>query len=173
VKKASVLEWVTTLATLFGLFFVWRQLKQSTFQLQQANQHKRWDNYNTMNEVYREMYNRLQTNEYKQLQKPCLNYDTLELKEKAWIRSYYNLYAQEFDLDQAGLLPKDMMDETISRGFKFNLRQYPSIVEGFQPLIAEGAFSETSEFAIHVKTEIQTEEKSGPFPKCIPTLDIR
>jgi len=146
-----------------GLYFVYGQLNQ-------ANQHKRWDNYNTMNNVYREMYNRLQTDDFEQLQKDCLNYAALRLKEKAWIRSYYNLYAQEFDLDNAGLLPSDMMDETISRGFRFNLRKYPSIVEGFQLLIDEGAFSEESDFAIHVKKEIVAEKEKAPFQKCKPTL---
>lgn len=159
VSKASKLEWLATVTTIVGLGFVFSQL-------QQANQHKRWDNYNTMNQVYRGMYNNLQTKEYKQLQKSCLNYSALSHTEKAWIRSYYNLYAQEFDLDDAKLLPADMMEETISRGFRFNLRTYPSIFEGFQPLLDEGAFNKTSDFAVHVKSEINTELKKAPFPKC-------
>jgi len=45
---------ITTIITIFGLGFIYTQVKQS-------NTHKSWDNYNTMNNVYRQMFNQLQT----------------------------------------------------------------------------------------------------------------
>ena len=160
-KNASLLEWVTTIVTIVGIGFVW-------FQLSQANQHKRWDNYNTMNNVYRQMYVQLQEDSFDRLRENCLNYAALEHKEQAWIRSYYNLYAEEFDLDDAGLLPENMMDETISRGFRLNLQTYPSIAQGFDDLLLNQAYDKKSPFAIHVKKEIQM---TGKLPNCENKID--
>ena len=155
-KNASLLEKVTTLVTIVGIALVWWQLRQ-------ANKHKRWDNYNTMNTVYRQMFVRLQDRDYRQLRKNCSDYDKLGHQEKAWVRSYYNLYAQEFDLNSAKLLPKNMMDETISRGFRLNLKTYPSIAEGFKTLVDEKAFGPNTSFVKHVNNEIN---EAGKLPMC-------
>ena len=148
-KQASVLEWLTAIITILGIALV-------GFQLSQSNSHKRWDNYNSMNNVYRQMYTQLQGEEFSQLRKKCLNFSKLTHIEKAWIRSYYNLYAEEFDLDEAGLLPKGMMDETISKGFKLNLITYPSISQGFDELLKAGAFGGHTDFSKHVSSEINS-----------------
>ena len=152
---------VTTIITGLGLWYIYTQVVQS-------NTHKSWDNYNTMNNVYRQMYVQLQHNDYEGLRKNCLNYPSLNHKEKAWIRSYYNLYAEEFDLDDAGLLPENMMDETISRGFRLNLQTYPSIAQGFDDLLLNQAYDKKSPFAIHVKKEIQM---TGKLPNCENKID--
>jgi len=149
---------ITTIITIFGLGFIYTQVKQS-------NTHKSWDNYNTMNNVYRQMFNQLQTTEYKGLRE---NKCSLNHHESAWIRSYYNLYAEEYDLDQAGLLPVGMMDETISRGFQLNLKSYPHIAKGFDQLLESGGFYERSSFVQHVKREI---EKAGELSACTTIID--
>lgn len=149
---------VTTIITIVGLAFIYTQVKQS-------NTHKRWDNYNAMNNVYRQMFNNLQKNDHAGLRE---NKCSLNHHEKAWIRSYYNHYAEEFDLDQAGLLPAGMMDKTISQGFQLNLKSYPHIAKGFDQLVEYGGFNERSMFVQHVKREI---ENAGELSACTKVTD--
>ena len=170
-NKPSALEWVTTIVTIIGLCFIGFQLKQSNNQLNQSNEHKRWDNYNSMNTVYRTMFTDLQNVRFSNLRDKCGNYNDLNHHEKAWIRSYYNLYAEEYDLDEAGLLPAEMMDKTISNGFRLNLRTYPSIAEGFFVLMENGAFTKEGDFARHVEREIRAAGKVSECKNQMPIIN--
>jgi len=146
------------IVALIGLYFVHGQLKQS-------NEHKRWDNYNSMNNIYRQMYVRLQGNDFENLRKNCLNFDLLQDVEKAWITSYYNLYSEEYDLHTANLLPENMMDKVIRNGFILNLKTYPSISEGFYALKSADAFKDDASFVTEVETRINEARGTG-FPSC-------
>ena len=164
-SNGGVVDWIAALSAIGGLASV-------AFGISQSNEHKRWDNYNAMNNVYRGMFAELQTDDFKKFRNKCSSYDNLTFKEQAWIRSYYNLYVEEFDLDKAKLLPPKMMEDTISRGFKLNLREYPVIIEGFDVLISKQAFKNKPKFKEHVRSEIsEVREKNNCDRKEIKGID--
>jgi hypothetical protein len=131
--------------TSIGLWLVARQLDQ-------ANDHQRWSNYNQLNLQYAELFGRIPD----ELDaKHCKTFDELKAESQRWIRSYFNLYTEEHWLYQEGYIPAAMWTERIDGGVSVNFKTYPVIVEGYEHWKALGSFTHPTEFTQLVDAKIQ------------------
>ena len=140
---------LTAIFGFFGLIFVILQMSQS-------NSHKKWDNYNSMNQAYGSLYANISTD---MLDKPCRHFSQLSKSEKKWIRNYFDLYAEEYWLDQRGLIPKDMFRKLIAGGVRVNFKQYPIMITGYSYWLNEGAFQYPDGFRDYIEDIISNEWK--------------
>ena len=151
-KKDSIItsENVTIFFGFFGLVFVISQMSQS-------NSHKKWDNYNSMNQAYGSLYAQISS---EMLDEPCRHFSQLSQSEKKWIRNYFDLYAEEYWLDKRGLIPSEMFDKLIAGGVKVNFQQYPVMVTGYDYWQNEGAFGFPTGFKTYLEDKIMDEWKT-------------
>lgn len=118
------------------LYFVYDEQKQ-------RKEFKQYENYNYYNKLYLSWYSTLfeKVNIHKE-------YSELGVKEKAYIRAYFNLYAQEYFMREKGMIPEEMWvnvihgaDGNCYSGAMINLREYPILIEGYKDWKAKGSFS--------------------------------
>ena len=148
-KKSSinVVEKLTLGIAIFGLLGV-------TYQLLQSNKHKKWDNYNAMNAAYHSLYQDVYDGSYPNLLKNYSHISSLDEKQLAWVRAYFDLYAEELWLDQQCLIPKDMFRLHIDGGVNLNLEQHPVMMDGYKYWRDKGAFKHPKGFINFVDEKV-------------------
>lgn len=126
-----VSHWATTLtffAAVIGGFFAYKQLGVTNAQLLQANEQRKWQNYNDMNVRYAELYKCMPKEVASgNVQK---GFSNLDPEIKGWVRQYFDLYSEEYWLYEEGLIPKEMWTHRIYKGVRVNLSKYPALIDG-------------------------------------------
>lgn len=122
--------------TIIGLFLVF-------YQLHQSNEHKKWENYNAMNLRYYEWYSSFPENIEVD---SCLPFDQQPQRVKRWVRTYFNLYSEEYWLYLENLIPEDMWKKRIDNGVNVNLEAYPILVRGYYYWKEKQAFKHPDTF---------------------------
>ena len=142
---------VAHLLSALGLLLTFLGLMLVSEQLQQANEHQKWNNYNQLNihysALYRDLPEELEANS-------CKRFDELTVSGKKWIRSYFNLYSEEHYLYQQNLIPVEMWTKRIDNGVEVNMLSYPVIVEGYEKWKVRGSFKHPVEFVAFVDSKI-------------------
>jgi len=156
-------HWATVLAfpaAAVAGFLAYGQLKVATSQIEQANDQRRWQNYNEMNVRYAELYKSIPD----QISSGCSHADFHQLPSEAkrWVRQYFDLYSEEFWLFQNKLIPSEMWTHRIHGGVRVNLSKYPILIVGYQYWKSSGAFTHPVEFAAEVESAIR-DSKSPPY----------
>lgn len=142
---------VAHLLSALGLFLTFGGLMLVYAQLQQANEHQKWNNYNQLNIHYSALYRDLP----EELEATtCKRFDKLTVSGKKWIRSYFNLYSEEHYLYQQNLIPEEMWTKRIDNGVEVNMLSYPVIVEGYEKWKERGSFKHPEEFIAFVDAKI-------------------
>lgn len=142
---AHLLSVVGLFATFWGLTLVYAQLKQ-------ANEHQKWNNYNQLNIHYSILYRDLP--EELELSS-CKRFDELSPASKKWIRSYFNLYSEEYYLYLERLIPDEMWTKRIANGVEVNFLSYPIILEGYEHWKKRGSFTHPEDFISFVDNKIE------------------
>ena len=157
-KVAHFLSAIGLLLTTFMLFLVYAQL-------QQANEHQMWNNYNQLNIHYSRLYRDI-PKDFEA--KSCKRFDELNVEGKNWIRSYFNLYSEEYFLFQKKLIPEEMWTKRIENGVEVNMLSYPVIVEGYEKWKERGAFNHPGNFVEFVDAKIANLKTrlKGTLAKC-------
>lgn len=142
IKIAEITAIVTIiLISCATLYFVNDEQKQ-------RREFKKYENYNYYNKLYLKWYSKLfeKVNVHK-------DYSELGIKEKAYIRAYFNLYAQEYFMREKGMIPEEMWLNVIHgetgnchSGAMINLKEYPILIDGYKDWKAKGSFSFPSDF---------------------------
>ena len=131
------------------------------YQLHQSNKHKKWDNYNALNAAYHSLYQDVYDGSYSDLLKKYSHISNLDAKQLAWVRAYFDLYAEEFWLDQQCLIPKNMFQLHIDGGVNLNLKQHPVMIDGYKYWRDKGAFQHPKGFTSFVDEKIICLEKQN------------
>jgi len=171
-KKSSkpYAEWATFLgfiAACIGIFMAYGQLRTANAQLEQANDQRRWQNYNELNIRYAQLYENIP----KDIASGCTGgFANIEPDTKRWVRQYFDLYSEEYWLFLNDLIPKEMWTHRIHGGVRVNLNNYPALVEGYRYWKEQGAFTHPVEFQPEVERAIvdakQLPQKSQAAPLC-------
>jgi len=123
-------SYVAHFFTILGLLVV-------IYQLNQTNEHKRWENFNGLNIRYYEWYSNIPKNLNKGI---CSPFEKQNEKVQKWVRTYFNLYSEEYWLYLNDLIPKEMWEVRINNGVNVNLVTYPQLVKGYKFWKEKGAF---------------------------------
>ena len=167
-KQKSAINWVeglTLLVAVAGLFAVF-------WQLYQANKHKKWDNYNAMNAAYHALYDEVYNGSYDDLLKSYTHISRLDSKQLAWIRAYFDLYAEEYWLHEQKLIPAEMLFKQIDGGVNLNFREHPVMMDGYEFWRDKGAFQHPTQFIPFVDAKIACIRENQEFQNsdpCNPT----
>ena len=153
----------TTLAFIvaaIGSFLAYGQLKATSAQLEQANDQRRWQNYNEMNVRYAELYKSIP----EEIASGCVpdSFEKLKPETKRWVRQYFDLYSEEYWLVLNNLIPEQMWSRRIYGGVRVNLAKYPALVEGYRYWKAAGSFTHPEKFKDEVELAI-SESKGQPY----------
>lgn len=151
-KLNTYIAVVTGIAAVVGLGFVYAQMEQ-------ANELRRWTNYNEMNLRYHQLYSAIPDT---LTGGKTIEFEEFSLKEKRWVRQYFNLYAEEYYLFLENLIPKQMWTERIANGVAVNLAQYPLLIEGYEYWKRQGALSHPKDFREMVDAKIKSVIKKHP-----------
>lgn len=90
-------------------------------QFEQAENHKRWQNYNDLNSRYAALFADIPT----QLQEAHISTaNDLDQKTRNWARRYFDLTSEEFWLHTKHLLPLDMWPCRIAPGVAQNFQEF-------------------------------------------------
>jgi len=117
----------------------------------QAIEQFQWQNYNNLNQRYSVTLGGIP--EYIAKEKQGV-FNTLSAKDKAWIRSYFNLTSEEYYLYKHNLIPSEMWEKRILNGLLLNLKSYPALVEGFVYWKSKGAFNNPDDFITVIESQI-------------------
>lgn len=125
-------------------------------QLEQANAHKRWQNYNELNIRYAELYRNIPrdiaSNEKREFeQRPPTS--------KRWVRQYFDLYSEEFWLYKNNMVPAEMWTRRIHGGVRVNLSTYPALIDGYEYWYKKGSFRHPDDFFDEVANAITDAKK--------------
>lgn len=162
-NSEPISHWATVLALVaaaVGGFMAYGQLKMTGAQLEQANEQRRWQNYNDMNVRYAQLYESIPD----QISSGCVpeDFKSLEPKTKRWVRQYFDLYSEEYWLFVNNLIPKEMWTHRIHGGVRVNLGKYPALVEGYSYWKSAGSFTHPGDFKSIVESAIN-DAKSPPY----------
>ena len=155
-----VAQWGTFLAVLvamLGMYFTYAQL-------QQANEHKRWQNYNELNVRYAELYKTLP--EDIASGKKC-DFEHLPFRSKRWVRQYFDLYSEEFWLFKNNMIPAEMWTRRIYGGVRVNLSTYPALIDGYDYWRSQGSFKHPDDFDQEVRMAIAEADKLKASPQTV------
>ena len=130
------LSTVSLIVSIFGVWYVHSQL-------QQANEHKKWENYNSMNRRYYEWFAKVPVGMDVD---SCAPFATQEDAVKKWARAYFDLYSEEYWLYKNGLIPAEMWTMRIDSGVNVNLVSYPILVRGYEYWKTQGLFVHPEDF---------------------------
>lgn len=152
-------EWGTFIGVLVacaGLFIGNNQLKANYAQLEQANDQRRWQNYNELNVRYAELY--------KEIPKDiatgrAMKFGKRPSESKRWVRQYFDLYSEEYWLYRQKLIPEEMWSRRIHGGVRVNLSTYPALVDGYYYWKMKGSFTHPDEFSLEVESAIADAKK--------------
>lgn len=162
-------EWATFLgfiAACIGIFMAYGQLRTANAQLEQANDQRRWQNYNEMNVRYAQLYENIP----KIIASGCAGgFAELTPEERRWARQYFDLYSEEYWLYQNDLIPKEMWTHRIHGGVRVNLNNYPILVDGYRYWRDQGAFTHPDDFQSEVEQAIK-DAKQLPQMTSPPSL---
>ena len=155
-----------------GSFLAYGQLKATSAQLEQANDQRRWQNYNEMNVRYAELYKSIP----EEIASGCVpkRFEMLKPETKRWVRQYFDLYSEEYWLVQNNLIPEQMWSRRIYGGVRVNLAKYPTLIDGYHYWKAVGAFTHPDTFQKEAELAI-AESKSPPYSSssnglCVPPI---
>jgi hypothetical protein len=156
-------HWATVLAFLaaaIGGFLTFGQLKVANAQLEQANEQRRWQNYNEMNVRYAELYESIP----EEIAAGCIpqEFAKLDAKTKRWVRQYFDLYSEEYWLYENQLIPVEMWTRRIHGGVRVNLSKYPALVVGYYYWKTAGSFRHPDNFRGVVEVAI-ADSKRPPY----------
>jgi hypothetical protein len=145
-------------AAAVGSYYAYGQLKTTNAQLEQANEQRKWQNYNEMNVRYAELYKDIP----KEIGSGCLieDFQTLDPDTKRWVRQFFDLYSEEYWLFRNQLIPEEMWTRRIHGGVRVNLSKYPALIQGYRYWKAAGSFTHPDDFADVV--EIAIADAKGP-----------
>lgn len=133
----------TALATGFMAFEVYNQLDQ-------LNNLKQFDNFCHLNEIYDKWY--IEMPDCLKNDGMCGTWDKLSSKERAWVRRYFVLCAQEYYLFTKDMIPKEMWvqltegSDGCNGAVMRNLKEYPILLEGYHAWKSKGDFSYPEHF---------------------------
>ena len=146
-SDGTLANWSTfamLMVTLYAVFL-------AKSQLMQADEHKKWQNYNDLNSRYAELYKMMPAD----ISSGCSgNFDKLKPKTIEWVRQYFNLYSEEYWLFLNNLIPREMWDIRIHNGVRTNLKKYPALVDGYRYWKVEGSFNHPADFHAVVELAI-------------------
>lgn len=135
----TVAEWGTFLAVIVAIV----GMRFTYAQLEQTNDHKRWQNYNELNiryaELYKELPNGIPSNER-------LEFEQRHPDSKRWARQYFDLYSEEFWLYKNNMIPAEMWTRRIYGGVRVNLSTYPALIDGYYYWRNKGSFKHPDDF---------------------------
>lgn len=147
---------VGIVVALGGAFLAYSQLKITNAQLEQANEQRRWQSYNEMNNRYADLYRAIPD----EIASGCrVEFITLNPDVRRWVRQYFDLYSEEYWLFLSDLMPKEMWTRRIHGGVRVNLSKYPALVDGYAYWREAGAFRHPDDFHKEVESAIKDAEK--------------
>jgi len=133
------------------------------YQLMQSNEHKRWENYNSLNLRYYSLYSEIPT---VLKSDSCKPFKFQDKKVKVWVRSYFNLYSEEYWLYLNNLIPEEMWTIRINNGVDVNLLRYPLLVRGYEYWKEQGAFVHPNDFKKLVEDKIKSLNQELKLLEC-------
>lgn len=149
----SVVTAVGVFITFIGILYIHCQLKQSI-------EFKKYDNFKYFNKIYDDWYDDMPL---QIVHNEEASFSTLDASGKAWVRRYFNLYAQEYYLYKKEMIPKEMWeklihgckeDKTLNSAFR-NIQRYPSLLEGYYDWKQDSnAFGFPSDFTTMLENEL-------------------
>lgn len=140
-------EWGTFLGVIvacIAIFIANGQLKATNAQLEQANDQRRWQNYNELNIRYADLYKDIPREILAGRRRP---FEKLSPASKRWVRQYFDLYSEEYWLFKNNLIPAEMWTKRIHGGVQVNLKTYPALVDGYYHWKAKGSFTHPEDFS--------------------------
>jgi hypothetical protein len=155
INSERISHWATAFAffaAAVGGFLAFGQLKIANAQFEQANDQRRWQNYNEMNVRYAELYKTIPAD----IASGCApeEFQKLEAETKRWVRQYFDLYSEEYWLFVNKLIPEEMWTRRIHRGVRVNLSKYPALIDGYHYWKAAGSFTHPDDFQTVVEAAI-------------------
>jgi hypothetical protein len=130
------LSTISLIVSIIGVGYVYSQLHQ-------ANEHKKWENYNLMTRRYYEWFSNVPAGMETD---SCVPFGTQNDAVKKWARAYFDLYSEEYWLYKNGLIPAEMWTVRIDSGVNVNLISYPLLVRGYEYWKAQGLFVHPEDF---------------------------
>ncbi len=160
-NSEPISHWATVLAfaaAAIGSYYAYGQLKTASAQFEQANDQRRWQNYNEMNVRYAGLYENIP----EEIVSGCVPDDFGKLKPdtKRWVRQYFNLYSEEYWLYKEKLIPEEMWTHRIHGGVRVNLSKYPALIDGYRYWKAAGAFTHPDDF--HAVVDLAISDAKSP-----------
>lgn len=156
---ADIASLITAVVAIIGVIVAYQQLNGLSRQLEQANQHKQWENFNALNQRYADLYEKFEQTSVKSGKHQNAADETPRKRRLA--RQYFNLCSEEYWLHEKKMLPPDMWEKRIMPGIVLNLKQYPTLASDYQYWHEQGAFSDPPEF--HSKIDqLITESQKKP-----------
>jgi len=135
-QLSLVLSIISLIVSIIGVGYVHSQLRQ-------ANEHKKWENYNLMTRRYYEWFSNvpggMETDS-------CVPFGTQNDAIKKWARAYFDLYSEEYWLYKNELIPAEMWTVRIDSGVNVNLISYPLLVRGYEYWKTQGLFVHPEDF---------------------------
>ncbi|SEP80402.1 hypothetical protein [Nitrosomonas ureae] len=125
--------------------------------LKELKTQRHWQNFNEMNVRYAELLGKIP--EKIKLGSCSIESDDLEIK--IWIRQYFDLYSEEYWLNEKKLLPEEMWKGRIRPGVVLNLKEYPILEHGYIYWKNKGAFNHPKNFHNVVDEDIQNANEQG------------
>lgn len=150
----TVFSLCTAVAAGVGVWLVYSQLLQ-------ANELKQFENFNMFNKVYDDWYANMPAEFRACKNGKAVKWNDLEHDDRAWVRRYFNLYAQEYYFFKKQMIPRDMWEQLIHGengchgAAMFNLREYPILLEGYEWWKLKGAFGYPSSFTEMLDAKIK------------------
>ncbi|MER0171050.1 MAG: hypothetical protein DU489_10670 [Nitrosomonas sp.] len=144
---SELLAYWATICTLIIVIFSYCLAEQQLVLLRDQRQ---WQNFNEMNVRYANLLSKMP-------KKICLDSHSIDSKDqeiKIWIRQYFDLYSEEYWLNERKLIPDEMWKKRIRPGVVVNLKVYPILVDGYNYWKDQGAFEHPDGFYKVVEEDI-------------------
>lgn len=144
---------LTNVAKVLGSLIALVGLGLVIIQINQANELRRWANYNEMNLRYSELISEIP---YELTKAKSRDFENYSEDVKIWVRKYFNLYSEEYFLFKENLIPEEMWTERIANGVDVNLRKYPLLIDGYEYWKSQGAHNHPKDFRAMVDEKIES-----------------
>ncbi|MDP2786511.1 MAG: hypothetical protein Q8O79_00310 [Pseudomonadota bacterium] len=137
-------QMLIALMAVVGVVLGYGQLQAISGQLEQGNEHLRWQNFKELNLRYSDLYRAMPIVVNKLNGESSIFVSPEEGLH--WSRQYFDLCLEEHQLHQNSLLPKDVWSVNISSGILNNFKQHPGIFNAYMRLKLNGVYNGFPQF---------------------------
>lgn len=143
-------HWTTFIVLIISVCLAYQQLKELKVQ-------KQWQNFNEMNIRYADLLGKIP----EEIKLDSNSIESVNPQTKIWIRQYFDLYSEEYWLNEKELLPEKMWEGRIRPGVVLNLKEYPILECGYIHWKDKGAFNHPENFHKVVEGDINNAKMQG------------